>query len=207
MLADWDYRYSLTSIAPTLFEAFMALWQREVIGQHLPERLLDLTHQQTGLAAGLLEDPTIGYFADGTAPHVAAVARRTLAALRARLGDDEAAWQWGRIHQAHWRHPVGDAAFDIGPREVDGGSHTLRNTGGELPPHAASSGAEYRIVVDFAKPDSFLAVQNIGNSGVPGSPHYRDQFEPWLRGEYHTVHLRRDRVEADCESTTIIKPS
>ena len=171
----------------------MALWQREVIGQHLPERLLDLTHQQTGLAAGLLEDPTIGYFADGTAPHVAAVAQPH--ARRAAVdgsGSDEAAWQWGRIHQAHWRHPVGDAAFDIGPREVDGGSHTLRNTGGELPPHAASSGAEYRIVVDFATPDSFLAVQNIGNSGVPGSPHYQDQFEPWLRGEYHTVHLRRE---------------
>jgi penicillin amidase len=206
VLGDWDYRYSLTGIAPTLFEAFMALWQREVISQHLPERLLDLTHQQTGLAASLLEDLTISYFADGTPPHVAAVAQRTLAALRSRLGADEAAWQWGSIHRAHWRHPVGDAAFDIGPREVDGGSHTLRNTGGELPPHAASSGAEYRIVVDFATPDSFLAVQNIGNSGVPGSPHYQDQFEPWLRGEYHTVHLRRDRVEADCESTTIIRP-
>ena len=156
VLADWDYRYSLTSIAPTLFEAFMALWQREVISQHLPERLLDLTHQQTGLAAGLLEDPTIDYFPDGTTRHVAAVARSTLAALRSRLGHDEAAWQWGRIHQAHWRHPVGDAAFDIGPREVDGGSHTLRNTGGELPPHAASSGAEYRIVVDFANRIRFL---------------------------------------------------
>jgi penicillin amidase len=207
VLGDWDYRYSLTGIAPTLFEAFMALWQREVIGQHVPDRLLDLTHQQTGLATGLLEDPSIGYFADGTAPHVAAVARSTLAALRSRLGDDEASWQWGRIHQAHWHHPIGDAAFDIGPREVDGGSHTLRNTGGELPPHAASSGAEYRIVVDFATPDSFLAVQNIGNSGVPDSPHYRDQFEPWLRGEYHTVNLRRDRVEADCESTMVIEPS
>ena len=76
-----------------------------------------------------------------------------------------------------------------------------------LPPHAASSGAEYRIVVDFAAPNSFLAVQNIGNSGVPGSPHYSDQFEPWLRGEYHTVQLRRDRVEPDCESTTIIQPA
>ena len=206
VLGDWDYRYSLTGIAPTLFEAFMALWQREVISLHLPERLLDLTHQQTGLAASLLEDLTISYFTDGTPPHVAAVAQRTLAALRSRLGADEAAWQWGRIHRAHWHHPVGDAAVDIGPREVDGGSHTLRNTGGELPPHAASSGAEYRIVVDFVTPDSFLAVQNIGNSGVPGSPHYQDQFEPWLRGEYHTVHLRRDRVEADCESTTIIRP-
>jgi penicillin amidase len=205
-LAGWDYGYSLTSIAPTLFEAFMALWQREVIGQHLPERLLDLTHQQTGLAATLLEDDSIRYFPDGTATHVVAVAQRALAALRARLGDDETAWQWGRIHQAHWHHPIGEAAFDIGPRQVDGGSHTLRNTGGELPPHAASSGAEYRIVVDFAKPDSFLAVQNIGNSGVPDSPHYRDQFDPWLRGEYHVVHLRRDGVEADCEGMTIIEP-
>jgi penicillin G amidase len=206
VLGDWDYRYTLTSLAPTLFEAFMALWQREVISQHLDERLLDLTHQQTGLGASLLEDPSIVYFADGTTPHVVAVAQRTLDTLHSRLGDDDAAWQWGRLHQAHWHHPLGDAAFDIGPSEVDGGSHTLRNTGGELPPHAASSGAEYRIVVDFSAPESFLAVQNIGNSGVPGSPHYSDQFEPWLRGEYHTVQLRRDRVEADCESTTIIQP-
>ena len=91
-------------------------------------------------------------------------------------------------------------------REVDGGSHTLRNTGGELPPHAASSGAEYRIVVDFDTPNSFLAVQNIGNSGVPGDPHYQDQFEPWLRGEYHVVHLRREDVEAGCESRTVVQP-
>jgi penicillin amidase len=207
VLGDWDYRYTLTSVAPTIFEAFMALWQREVISQHLDERLLDLTHQQTGLGANLLEDPSIAYFADGTTPHVVAVAQRTLDTLRARLGDNDAAWQWGRLHQAHWHHPVGDATFDIGPSEVDGGSHTLRNTGGELPPHAASSGAEYRIVVDFSAPESFLAVQNIGNSGVPDSPHYKDQFEPWLRGEYHTVQLRRDRVEADCESTTIIQPA
>jgi penicillin amidase len=205
-LGDWDFRYAANSIAPTLFEAFMAQWQHEVIGVHMPERLFDLTHQQTGLAASLLEDASIEYFPDGTARHVAAVAANTLAMLRARLGSDAASWQWGRVHQAHWRHPVGDTGFDIGPREVDGGSHTLRNTGGEQPPHGASSGAEYRIVVDFASPDRFLAVQNIGNSGVPASPHYQDQFEPWLRGEYHTVHLRRDAVAADCEGVTIIQP-
>ena len=90
---------------------------------------------------------------------------------------------------------------------MHGGSHTICNTGGELPPHAASSGAEYRIVVDFAAPDSFLAVQNIGNSGVPGSPHYRDQFGPWLRGDYHVVPLTRAGVEAQKESTTRIEPA
>ena len=177
-----------------------------VTARHLADRLLDLTHQQTNLGTSLLEGDAADYFADGTTPHVVTVAQRTLETLRARLGSDEASWQWGRIHQAHWHHPIGDTAFDIGPSEVDGGSHTLRNTGGELPPHAASSGAEYRIVVDFTQPDSFLAVQNIGNSGVPNSPHYRDQFEPWLRGDYHTVHLKRDHVTKDCESATIIQP-
>jgi penicillin amidase len=205
-VSDWDYRYAVTSIAPTLFETFMVLWQHEVIGQHVAERLFDLTHQQTGLGASLLEDSSIDYFADGTAAHVIAVAKRSIDRLRSRLGRDAANWQWGRVHQAHWHHPLGDPAYDIGPRDVDGGSHTLRNTGGEQPPHAASSGAEYRIVVDFTSPDSFLAVQNIGNSGVPGSAHYRDQFEPWLRGEYHVVQLRRDRVEADCEAALVIEP-
>ena len=152
-LKDWDYCYTLHSTAPTLFETFMVEWQRSVLAEHLPERLLDLTHQQTGLGATLLEDPGLSYFAAGTAATVAVVAQRTLAALRKRLGDDPASWQWGRLHQAHWRHPVGDGAFDIGPHEVDGGSHTVRNTGGEMPPHTASSGAEYRIVVDFADPD------------------------------------------------------
>ena len=207
VLGDWDYGYSLTSIAPTLFEMFMVLWQRAVLGEHIPERLFDLTHQQTGLAAALLEDPAFRYFPSGTAAVIAKVAQQTMDTARARLGDDRATWQWGRMHQAHWHHPIGDPAFDVGPSPVDGGSHTLRNTGGEMPPHVASSGAEYRIVVDFASPDSFQAVQNIGNSGVPGSAHYMDQFEPWLRGEYHTVHLRRERVTAECESTTVIQPA
>ena len=60
------------------------------------------------------------------------------------------------------------------------------------------------IQVDFAAPESFRAVQNIGNSGVPGSPHYRDQFLPWIRGEYHTIHLTRAGVQADTVATTLI---
>ncbi len=209
-LTGWDFRYTLDGIAPTLFENFMFHWQRRVLGEHVPARLLDLTMQQTGLCVSLLERPEIAYFPAGTPAEVVAVAKQAMAALRARLGEDQVGWRWGRVHQAHWRHVASNAAtaaaFDVGPAPVDGGSHTVRNTGGDLPPHAASAGAEYRIVVDFAAPDSFLAVQNIGNSGVPGSPHYRDQFEPWLRGEYHVVHLRRAGVEADLESTTLIAP-
>jgi penicillin amidase len=208
-LAGWDFRQTCDSDAPTLFETFMFHWQRRVLAEHVPARLIDVAMQQTGLCTVLLERPDEPYFAAGTTRAVAVeVARQSLATLRERLGSDRDAWRWGRLHLAHWRHPLStaaaSAAFDIGPAPVDGGSHTVCNTGGELPPHAASSGAEYRIVVDFAAPESFRAVQNIGNSGVPGSPHYRDQFADWCRGAYHEVQLRRDRIVA--ESTVVLTP-
>lgn len=205
-LAGWDYEYTLGSTAPTLFESFMALWTRHVLAVHLPARLLDLTAQQTNLGASILEGAAPEYFPDGTASHARAVALEAVAALRDRLGPDPAAWTWGRVHLAHWHHPLGVPEWDIGHAPMSGGSHTLRNSGGELPPHGASSGAEYRMVVDFAQPDRFLAVQNIGNSGVPGSPHYRDQFQAWIDGTYHTVHLRPDGVDADAVSVTLIAP-
>ena len=95
--------------------------------------------------------------------------------------------------------------LDVGPAPVDGGSETLRNTGAGLPPFSANSGAEYRLVVDFAQPDQLLAVQNIGNSGVPGTPHYADQFQAWLEGTYHVVSLRRADVESDLERSTMLE--
>jgi len=107
----------------------------------------------------------------------------------------------------HWHHPhsaPGQTRFDIGPTPVDGGSDTLRNTGAGQPAFAAAGGAEYRLIVDFAEPRRFLAVQNLGNSGQPASPHYADQFGAWLAGEYHVVSLNRSDVERDAENTTIL---
>jgi penicillin amidase len=211
LLGGWDQHYTMGSPAPTVFETFMALWNREVQGRHLPARLLDLTVQQTGLCTSVLEGDAPGFFPEGLPAVAEKVAAASVAALESRLGADRAAWAWGKVHLAHWKHPLSNGGnathFDIGPAPVDGGSHTIRNTGGELPPHSAVSGAEYRIVVDFSAPDSFLAVQNIGNSGVPGSAHYRDQFEPWLKGQYHTVHLTRAGVEADRAATTTVEPA
>jgi penicillin G amidase len=209
-LGKWDFRQTLDSVAATLFETFMFHWQRRVLAENIPAHLIDLTTQQSGLCVALLERQDTTYFAGKRIAEVAeAVAKEAVAALRKRLGDDTAKWRWGEIHVALWRHPLSTeanaAALDIGPAPLAGGSHTVCNTGGELPPHAASSGAEYRIVVDFAAPRSFRAVQNIGNSGVPGSAHYRDQFESFCTGKYHVVQLDRSAIEV--AATTEITPT
>jgi penicillin amidase len=208
ILAPWDFCYTLDSAAPTAFETFMFHWQRATIAVHMPPRLHGLVMQQTGLGTALLSDPSRPFFPAGTSATARDVARQSLETLH-QLGPDPSDWAWGKVHIAHWKHPLSNAersaTFDIGPAPIDGGSHTVRNTGGELPPHTASSGAEYRMVVDFATPDRFLAVQNIGNSGIPGHQHYRDQFQPFLRGEYHTVHL--DRANIEPADVTILNPA
>jgi penicillin G amidase len=188
----------------------MHAWQERVVCERFPEHLLTLLQGPTGVAARLIEGADLDWFAHtDLRSELLAAARDTLARVRLQYGADPAGWSWGTVHQAHWRHPLSSAertSFDVGPRPVDGGAETVRNTGAGQPPFAATSGAEYRLVLDFAQPTRFLAVQNIGNSGQPGTPHYADQFDAWLAGEYHVVSLERAEVEADLETLTVIDP-
>jgi penicillin G amidase len=208
-LAAWDNRYTTESPAPTLFETFMEAWQWRVAREHFPEHVAGLVHAASGAAARLIEqgDDDLHWFTGDLCSELEAVAREVVERVRARHGSDPLQWQWGKVHQVQWRHPLsrpGQTQFDIGPAAVDGGADTLRNTGAGQPAFAAAGGAEYRLIVDFAEPERFLAVQNVGNSGEPGSPHYADQFDAWLVGEYHVVSLNRSDVERDAEHTTLL---
>jgi penicillin amidase len=183
-----------------------------VASARFPRELAPLVQGQGGPSARLIQrgDLGFGWFEGDLGPELEAAARDAMQRVRTRHGSDPTGWQWGRVHHAHWRHPLSTPErewLDVGPAPVDGGLDTIRNTGAGQPAFSASSGAEYRMVVDFAEPDRFLAVQNIGNSGQPGSPHYADQFSPWLAGEYHAVALRRSDLERDLEGTTILEPS
>jgi len=188
----------------------MHAWQEHVAAARFPARLVPLVKGSGGIAARLLERDDIPWFEGDPTPALVAAVRSAVALLRSRFGDDPSGWRWEAVHVAHWRHPLSNdataPAFDVGPAPVDGSGDTVRNTGAGSPPYAAASGAEYRMVVDFEDPERFLAVQNVGNSGQPGSPHYADQFGPWVSGTYHTIAPGREDVERDLEGTTVLEP-
>ena len=177
----------------------MALWRREVISQHLTGALTTRrTSRPVGAACWRILHRL---FRRWHTPHVVCRAARWIRSARGLAMT--MAWQWGRRYQALASSRRRCRAFDIGPGEVDGGSHTLRNTGGE----GAPACREFRRHTDrdgFSAPESFLAVQNIGTRRAQQSALQRP-VRAWLRGEY-TVQLRRAHVEAVCESTTIIQP-
>jgi penicillin G amidase len=199
-LAGWDYRYDLDATAPVFFELFLQRWKRRVVAERFPEHLLFAVTDPGSVTTRLIETDDLAWFRSDKAAALLECTRQVVAAVRAYFGADPSGWTWGAVHRVFFRHPLSTEAsadiFDVGPRGVAGAADTVRNTGaGGVPPVAADSGAEYRLVADLSAPAGILATQCLGQSGQPGSPHYADQFSDWVAGDYHL--LRFDRPDSD----------
>ena len=154
--------------------------------------------------------------------------------IERRLGPDQAKWSWGQIHRANFRHPLNLAArppgpgggggapfgldsgaisrerliesLDIQPVTRPGDANSVNATGGG-PNFTEAYGASYRQIIDVSNWDNSMMTNVPGESGVPGSPHYRDLVEPWAEGVYHPMPFSRKAVEEAAEERLLLKPA
>jgi penicillin amidase len=206
------------SVGATVFEAFFERWQRRVLAAGFPEEVrgfLGSLGAGAGLAQRLLTDGTpAGWFGAGAALTTVAeeVAAETLADLEARYGADSAGWRWGVVHSVSFRHPLDgrpgtEGLFATVPREVGGNGYVLNANGfSHDAPFAVTSGPEYRLVVDLGDLDGATTVLTTGESGLPGSPHYDDMVDPWVRGVHLPLPFSPAAVEAAKVGETRLEP-
>jgi len=131
--------------------------------------------------------------------------------LRRQLGDDLTGWQWGRLHQITFMHPIGLVSpllerflgLSRGPFPVGGDGDTVAQTGVDPwhPYDAATFTVSYRQVVDLDDWDRMRFILPTGQSGQPGSPHYGDMVEAWRCGEYLPLLFTRAAVEKEVVET------
>ncbi|MBI4877571.1 MAG: penicillin acylase family protein [Acidobacteria bacterium] len=180
-LLAWDAALTTDSVAATLFELWITHLPAAAFGDELGRR--------TGLGFLLksLDDK----------PNPKALAESLAAALAAGeklLGPDREQWNWGRLHQIHFRHPLGRQEFDLGPLPRPGDGNTVNATSGAA--YRQTNGASYRQILDLADWDRSVMTSVPGESGDPASPHYRDLLEGWAAGRYHPLPFSRKAVEA-----------
>ncbi|MFN8634139.1 MAG: penicillin acylase family protein [Chloroflexota bacterium] len=218
LLAGWDLRMTTDSISPTVFEAFFERWHRRVLAARFEAetlRFLGSLGAGSGLAQRLLSaGQPAGWFGEGVS--LAAIAEEAaaeaLADLEARFGADPAGWRWGSVHQVSFRHPLDgrpgtDGLFATAPRETPGTGYVLNANGfSHDAPFDVVSGPEYRVVVDLGDLDATTTVLTTGVSGLPGSPHYDDMVDPWVRGAYLTLPHSPAAVEAAKTGETHLTP-
>jgi penicillin G amidase len=212
LLRTWDGRVQADLVAPALFNVFFAFWSKAVADVRFEGPTAQwLSKQAEGIASRLLADDPHGWFAAGQrVPAIQRVFVETLAHLTQRFGPDMSAWQWGRVHQMPLKHVLSARGelgelLNHGGGPIGGDMTTVCNTGSD-PALLATTGAGYRLIADLAI-NVLLAVDAQSQSGVPGSPHYSDQFDAWKNGEYHVLPLDADEVAKLAATTLRLRPA
>ena len=213
-LLNWDRRVVADSAASTLYVLWERAVKRRLVERRVPMALLDEFVARDGDAlVPALAGPSSLWF-DGDVVR----ARDTLLLdalgsavdeLASRGGLDAADNMWGRLHVALFAHPLAitnDARrrFNVGPFPIAGYADTVMSTAGR--DLEASVGASFRAIFDVADWDRSLAQNAPGESGHPGSPHFRDLAMLWAAGQYFPLAFSDAAVRRDAESTLTLVP-
>ena len=204
-LRSWDGRMSPESVAATIYQAFTLRLAREVsraaIGDRdLAERWLDradngfIAHvtspwrwqshllalwEEGGREAG---GPALGRAGAGRAARGPRRPRR-------RLGPDQKAWRWGKVHPLVFPHALGEAnpllGVDLQP-PARGRRRPGDGRAGWLGPKRSVHRDLGPLLADRRRPGSAPSVRagrrSPASPAIPASPHYDDLQADWVDG-------------------------
>ncbi|MFV0548227.1 MAG: penicillin acylase family protein [Limnobaculum xujianqingii] len=127
-----------------------------------------------------------------------------------QLGSDYSRWQWGQLHRYKWnslssqiaaylpeeqQKMIGrlDGYLNRGPYPAGGNINTINIA-------SYTMGQDFntllipamRLIVDFSQPDPVWVMNNAGQSANPASPHYADNIDNWLKGEYQNLPFSQE---------------
>jgi penicillin amidase len=138
----------------------------------------------------------------------------SIAFLKTTCGSRTADWSWDKLHQITFGHSLGsvkplDRFFNRGPFPLGGDYDTIWASGATRHDlsHDLIVGPPFRYVADLRDWNKSLSMLAPGQSGHPMSPHYADNIQRWLRGEYHPMLFDREAVLAEADATLIIDPA
>lgn len=223
-LAGWDGKLETDSRPGAIYQVF----RRELLSHvyaDLPAAMRDYArgqgvHELVGLGSvfhGRSTRLILHHLHQIDTATLNRVYRATLHRLGELLGPDPAGWRWGHLHRVKLGHVLGQASplldrllrLNRGPFPIGGDLDTIAQSGVD-PWHPYEAGTfcvSYRQVLDVGNWDAARFIIPTGQSGHPGSTHYDDMLEPWLRVEYAPLHFSRPAVEQATVESIHIRPT
>ena len=123
--------------------------------------------------------------------------------IRQTCGREVSRWKWSKVHTLTHNHPLGsvkplDKFFNVGPLPAAGGSEVINNldfiysTDGHF---HVTSGPALRKITDFGNIEGGITVSPTGQSGNVMSPHYKDQAEMFVKGEFRPMLMDAEQID------------
>ena len=122
-------------------------------------------------------------------------------ALTRSLGADESKWSWGAQTKARFTHPLAAAPligsqFTIAPIPQNGSGGTV-NVG---------SAVSMRFIADLSDWDKSQHGIPLGQSGLPNSPHWKDQLDDWRNVTPRAFPFTKAAIERATKETVALTP-
>ncbi|RLB88042.1 MAG: hypothetical protein DRH26_14370, partial [Deltaproteobacteria bacterium] len=201
LLEDWDYTVDINSSAATVFNYFYYLMMENTLKDEVGEEMWEKGLGQEYLyyipdlaLTRLINDPGNSLYDDQATPGVRENQAdiilksmdQTISYLGQTLGKNTAKWQWGLVHQMHFKHPLGEKLpfLNLSPIATNGSHHTI-NSGFWTPkqPFQMTSGGVIRMMVDFSNLEKSTIISPPGQSGHFKSPYYDSMADIWAKGD------------------------
>ncbi len=207
---DWDGRVDVDSrVAPWLAEMRTAFRRRLLINVLGAERAPQFSWGNGSYIERLITERPADWlpkeFTDYDAL-VRACYEDARAALTKRLGADEAQWTWGRYAQVQFPHPLAaipfiGQQFALAPFPQNGSGASAGSTVN------VGASVSMRLIADPADWDKTQQGIALGESGLPNSPHWRDQLADWRAVTPHAFPFSKQAVAAATQTTLTLQPA
>lgn len=211
-LIRWDGNYDLQAIAPVIFERMYFHIAQQAYADELGPELFN-----KGLSTYLFKKSLPQLIGSGESPwwqkynSDEETSREKILTLSFMIAVDELGrelgpkinkWKWRKVHTLTHEHPMGsvkplDKSFNVGPYPVAGGNQVLNKMETHInnsPVHYVNSGPAVRMIIDFADIGTALNITPTGQSGNFRSPHYKDQAEMFVNGEYRAMIMDKNKI-------------
>jgi penicillin G amidase len=193
MLRDWDYRYTLDTQVPVLFEAAMRRAVRNTWDELVPaDGKNAVATPPSVVLLELMRDSTSAWWDDrrtaGTTETRDAVLSDALQSaydsLTLALGPVSPRWAWRSTGGINVHHLINLPGFNRDHLPVTSGYGTVAPASGATGSH----GASWRMVVELTKDRrTAWAIYPGGQSGNPASRRYDDRLEKWRTGQLDSL--------------------
>ena len=191
-LRDWDFRWSVDSVATSL----AVFWGQDVLRKFAGE----------ARGAGISVEE---YIANKSAP---AELLQSLRSATDKITNDFGTWKtpWGEINRfqrisPEIVHPFDDAAPSIPVGFTSGIWGSLASFGARPYKNSkkiyGTSGNSFVAVVEFGNPLRAIAVTAGGESGNPSSKHFNDQAQRYAAGQLREVYFYPSQLKGHTERT------
>jgi penicillin amidase len=126
--------------------------------------------------------------------------------LTKNLGADETKWTWGNMVKANFPHPLAavpfiGAQFLIPPLPQNGTGSVLSATVN------VGSAVSMRFIADPSDWDKTQHGIPLGESGLPSSPHWKDQLDDWRNVTPRAFPFSKPAVESATKERMILEPA